>query len=328
MPDPLTNLMRSLSAEGKTESEIRDAIRRQVAHSDAFHRLLGRPGELRRRLAQIAEGVITCVTWPWAALAEQCPSLLPGTVTVVVGVPGATKSFCMLQCMDYWLSRDYSVKCAMLERSRAWHLHRYLAQVSGRPEFLSMGHVQSHPDEVDSALDQYAVQIDRMAGAIDIPSGIWSYDDAKSWMLKICNDKQPPRIIIVDPLTKADPGGLQWEADRAIVAFCEKLAGQFGCSIILVVHPKKDNSMPAIENIFGGASYSRHVQAVIWLSRFEFKNLTVKTWAGREQVACNRVMHLLKVSDGLGQGKHIGYEFSGKTLRLEEKGIVVREKKE
>lgn len=316
---------KTLESEGLNPAEIKTKLRSMLAHSDAFAASVGRAGALDCRMAQIIEGVIKVVPWPWARLTEQCPSLMPGMVTMFAGSPGATKSFAMLQCITWWVSRDYKVGCLMMEGTRGWHLQRALAQMSGNRNMTSIPYVADHPEEVEAAIDKYRYQISQIAEAIDIPASDFTYQDVMAWMQDCA--KKGCRIIIVDPITKANPEGRQWEEDRTMVSFANSIAKRHRTSIILVTHPKQTKGMPGFENLAGGSAYSRHVQALIWLATFDAKTLSVETCCGRSDIECNRVMHLLKVTDGLGQNKHIGCLFNKNTLLLEEKGIVVKETK-
>ena len=57
---------------------------------------------LLKRMDSICDGSYDAVEWPWAGLTSLAPSLTPGAVTVLVGGPGASKSFMVLQCINHW----------------------------------------------------------------------------------------------------------------------------------------------------------------------------------------------------------------------------------
>ena len=58
---------------------------------------------MKAHYQEIADGKLRKVPWPWSSLTQLCPSLLPGTVTIIAGAPGSSKSFMMLQCLQFWL---------------------------------------------------------------------------------------------------------------------------------------------------------------------------------------------------------------------------------
>jgi hypothetical protein len=327
--DPIEEIIQGLRIAGMSDEESRQELRGMLAHSESLGASLGRTGELRRRLAQISEGIINVVPWPFSTLSDLCPSLVPGFVTVVAGSPGATKSFMMLQCINWWIMRERKVSCLMLEGERSWHLQRLLAQLEKDPNLTSPFYISDHIAEVEEAEERHRERVGLVADAIDIPSSkqiSFTYYDVMEWMT--CRARQGSRIIIIDPITKADRQGPPWEEDLKMVSFANQLAQQARCSIIIVSHPKKDNAMPGFESLAGGAAMSRHVQALIWLSAFETKKMWVKGCCGRYETEANRVMHLLKVTDGRGQYKSIVCHFNPETLMLEEKGLKVKEDKE
>lgn len=283
--------------------------------------------QLRERFEKIKDGRITVIPWPWGNMASLCPSLMPGTVTVVAGAPGATKSFMMLQCVNFWATCEIPVAILALEGSKDYYLNRLLAQIEKRPELTDIAWVRDNPDEVDAAMDRHAGWLDQVGQSIcTIKLDSITYIDVLEWVRARARLKD--RIIIVDPVTAADPQGRQWEADRMMVNTSAKIAVDYGASIIIVSHPAKAvGHQPSLDAVAGGAAVTRHVDAVIWLSAIEPKKLTVTQPTGREDIECNRVMYLLKVRDGRGQGKAIGFRFEGDSLLLAEQGVVIKEKK-
>lgn len=59
------------------------------------------------------------VPWPWPTLTYLTRSLLPGTVTIVSGDPGAGKTWFVLDAAVHWHREGVAVAVYMLEETRA-----------------------------------------------------------------------------------------------------------------------------------------------------------------------------------------------------------------
>jgi KaiC/GvpD/RAD55 family RecA-like ATPase len=317
----------ALAAEGMAEESIRYHVKLAETASLAWHP----EWQLRQRIEDIVAGKIKRVHWPWHYLDQQCPTLMPGQITVIAGAPGATKSFALLQCLDYWVSSDVPVAMMALEGKRSSHLTRLLAQLEGNTDIMDAAWVADHADQVRAAMDRHSDRIESVGQCICVPdvmrSSSVTYSDVLSWMWG--RARVGDRVLIVDPITSADPIVRQWEADRELLNQCIRLADTHKLSIILVTHPAKmQSSSPSLDSMALGASYQRHVDGVIWLAAHDKKKRTVLGPCGRTEIDSNRVMYLLKVRDGKGQGKAIAYTFGAETLKLSEGGIIIKEPKQ
>ena len=67
------------------------------------------------------------------------------------------------------------------------------------------------------------------------------------------------------------------------------------------------------------------MDGVLWLEAIEAKEAIVAGACGRSTTKIDRVMHLLKVKDGPGQGKKIGFRFDVKSLSLAEQGLILKD---
>ena len=282
--------------------------------------------ELCNRIAAIESGRLESIGWPWELLTKTAPVLVPGGVIVVAGSPGASKSFMMLQCMNYWVMEDIDASILEMEDKRGSHLHRLLAQIDGNSDLTDWDWIKKNPAEVAEAFGRHEEQLDKVGHAIYTTSMAEStYESVLVWIAERCRDGH--RIIVVDPVTAATPTSRPWEADLHMIQNCKDLAEKYGNSIILVSHPTKQDASPAMNNIAGGAAVSRFVSGIFWLQWMEREDVTIKgTYGIKEQKSCNRKLYLLKVRDGIGSGLVLGENFDGNTLLLEESGIIIKEK--
>lgn len=87
------------------------------------------------------------VKWPWPYVGGLTKALLPGTVTILCGNVGASKSFMLLEVAAYW--HEHSIKIAVyeLEEDRDFHLSRVLAQESKTGSITDPDWVRANPIE-------------------------------------------------------------------------------------------------------------------------------------------------------------------------------------
>jgi len=283
--------------------------------------------QLKNRLDRIKDGRLAAIPWPWPGVTRLCPSLTPGAVTVLAGSPGASKSFGVLQCLSFWIERGYEVALFALEGTRAQHLQRMLAQLEGNSALVDLAWVRGHPDEVDAAMTEHADWLDVVGRCITCPDGLdqVTHEVILDWLDS--RARRGDRILVVDPVTVADSDGQPWVEDRRFVYAVKCIADRHGVSVLLVTHPAKNTTGPSLDGLSGGAAYQRHVDAVLWLQAVDPKEVTVMTPCGRCEIEITRILHLLKVRDGRGQGMTLGYLFDPGTLMLAEQGLIVKETK-
>ncbi len=280
-------------------------------------------GKLKARFDDIISGKIYNVPWPWHQTTKLVPSLLPGKLIVFAGSPGASKSFTVLQMISYWTKIDVQCSVYSLEGTKPEHLQRLIAQLEGQSELLDLEWVKRNPDVVQEAYIRNKEWIDLVGERIQIGKiGNTNYFDILNYLDN--RGKAGDRVVVVDPVTAADPDGNIWEKDRELVTCSHSIAKNYGMSVIFVTHPVKRDSDPSLEALAGGSAFQRHVQCVLWLKAIKAKEHTVKTSCGRVDATFNRKIYFLKVTDGRGQGMIMGFNFSHELL-LAEQGVIVRD---
>jgi hypothetical protein len=311
-----------LRAQGRSEEDIAYLVaqmRLTAAISPAV--------ALRNRLDDIQSGAVSSVPWPWPNLTRMVPSLLPGKLAVIAGSPGASKSFMILQCLVFWLREGYSVSALELEGTKAEHLQRVLAQLEENSNFTDLQWIKVNSWLVDDAYNRQREWLNTVGSCLYSPeSGNTTYTEVLYWIQT--RAKAGDRVIIVDPVTAADPCGTIWEKDRELISHAQNIAIEHKTSIIFVSHPKKGALMPSLDSLSNGAAYQRHTQCVLWLEASDPKKVMCRTSVGRSEIEINRIMHCLKVTDGMGQGSSIGFRFQVESLLLAEQGVIIRKKKE
>ena len=282
--------------------------------------------KLRNRMDKVCDGSISAVDWPWAQISMLAPVLIPGSVSVFMGPPGASKSFVVMQCLNYWAICGITMCVLALEGTQESHMHRLLAQLDMNSELTDLKWCKKNPDLVNQSMNLHYANINNLGRSIHVsPLGSMNYLDVLNWVEdQACAGN---RLIVVDPITAADPGRPPWEADRMLMCQLKAYAEQYKLSIILISHSTKGYLQPSLDCISGGAAVQRFIDGAIWLQAIESSMRTVKGCCGTTELQVNRIMHLLKVRDGIGTGYRVGCYFDGGSLSLSECGILVKEKK-
>jgi hypothetical protein len=289
---------------------------------------MGAARELAELLEDTISGKRTAVSWPWPALTDMSKALLPGTVTLFCGSPGASKSFAILQAMRHWYSIGVKAVVFELEEDRAYHLNRLLAQECENGELTEPDWVRSHPQEVRQAMETHAVMLNEIGRRIySAPEAQVEYKALIEWTQ--LRAKEGNRVIVIDPVTAVAPVRDVWLADSEFLFRIKTLAREHQCSILLVTHPRKGSKGGSMDDLAGGAAFQRFSQTLLWLDCFKSpKSFAVKTSCGRMTVKCNRSLHLFKCRNGRGTGSAVAMNWMGSSLKLAEQGIVISEKKQ
>lgn len=303
----------------KTETEITTELHRVIAKAKP----LGFLDKLHRRMDVIVTGAYRLVHWPWPVLTNLTVALLPGTITLLAGTVGASKSFMLLQIILCWLRENESVSYFCLEGDRAFHLTRALAQLTGVASYTDTDWVKERPLIVRPAITEYSLELERLS------RHLWTSDNLGAETLEQLNDwinsqaKLGRRLIAVDPITMAGRTGKPWISDLAFVKTAKKTSIDYGCSVLLVTHPTKDTLEPTLQNLAGGAAYQRFVDCVITLRNHKSKQSKVSTPCGTVELKHNRTVRVEKARNGKGTGLSLAFEFSKDSLTLGELGVLV-----
>lgn len=267
------------------------------------------------------------VKWPWSCIGGLTKALQPGTVTIICGNVGASKSFMLLEAGAYWHENDFKTAIYQLEEDRDFHLLRCLAQKSGTATVTDPDWIKDNPEQSRKLFAENAAFLEGFGACIYAsPDTQPTLEQLAEWTkvrAKAC------RIIAIDPITMAAHKGRSvWEEDNAFLHDIQRTAVDYRRSIVLITHPIKAVSFPDITQLAGGAAYQRFAQTVLWLESHAHKTSQVKTVCGTAEVEHNRTVHLLKARNGKGQGVKLALNFSSDSLTLQEEGIIVKKSKE
>ena len=308
----------SWKVKGFSQADI-DAMSKDFLKSAAANPQL----KLKNRLEAIIDGSYSAIRWPWLITSKDAPCLLPGSVTVFAGSPGASKSFAMIQCISHWVKNLVQCSIMCLEGDEPDHMMRMIAQMEENCNITDLDWIRANPIDTMKIYENHYKRIHELGqGIYTATNDDMNYFDVLEWIQD--RGHAGDRIVVVDPITAADPGQKSWEGDRQVVIGAHKLAKKYKMSVIFVSHPVKGHLGPSLDSLAGGTAFQRHVDAVLWLEALESRTETIAGACGRSQTEINRVMHLLKVKNGPGQGKKIGFRFEVQSLSLAEQGLILK----
>jgi hypothetical protein len=288
--------------------------------------------ELADLLEAEIDGRFTNLPWPWPELTNLGQCLTPQTRTIIVGSTGGSKSLAVLHALSLWVELGIKVAVLELERSRDFHLARVLAQRAGIADITKPQWVRDNPDRVRALFAEHREYLNRMGAAIHTVPRTFNIVQAAEWVEERATDGC--RIIVIDPVTALLRGRDSWVDDEQFVARIEKAARTSGASLVCITNPKKGgNEAPSLDNIAGGAAWTRFPDTVLWLESHPVKLSAIKTACGTDEQPYNRTLWLLKTRSGEGEHLRLAYKFqTGKdehddgALTLRELGIIVKRK--
>lgn len=278
------------------------------------------------RYDAIANGTYYCVPWLHDQLTYFTQANLPGSLTVLTGGPGTSKSLFLQQNHSHWI--DSGVKSAGLqfEEDIEFYVNRFLAQKTGKSGYTNMKWILEHISEVRADRLKYSQEIERFSKSMFIAIKERNLDDVLVWMED--RFKEGYRIVWVDPITKAKRNKKPWEADDEFLDAAEKLAVSYGGSIIVVTHPEKGGDAQ-LGNMAGGAAYERFTKTVITIKRHDDTKGTIKPPCGGEmEMLFDTTVQVVKARNAPGTGVQIGMRFIDKGLTFDEVGVILKKAKE
>jgi hypothetical protein len=309
-----------LAAIAGTMAEKRDAIDAALGRSKP----LSAAGELFDRLQACVDGSYRDVGFPWPALTKLNQAFLPGTLTMLCGAPGSTKSYFLLQLLMHWREIGVPVACYMLEHDKAYWLQRCLAMMASISGLVNVEWIRLNPEVAMKAQSTLQLDLERMARLIDIPDRPVSHLDLLTWLDG--RSAAGSRILAIDPVTAAAAMEKPWVADLDFVTKAKSLARQRGFSVLLVTHPRTGKGISPLDDLAGGSAFQRFTQTVLVLkSHYPPREICYEGECGTMRANVNRTVIIAKATNGPGSGMQVGMEFNPKTLRFNERGIVVEE---
>ena len=287
---------------------------------------LGAGAGVEEHLTDVIEGRHRLLAWPWGQLTHLSRALLPGTVTLLCGPPGAGKSFFLMQAAAEWYGRHERVAVFMLEEDRTFHLNRALCQVAGNSKLIDDAWIRENPDDVREAFSLHEDFLNEFGRCItSAPDHQVTMAGLAEWVER--KAAAGFDLIAADPLTVIDSGDKPWIRDCEFLVRAKAAIRKSGSRLLLTTHPKKQRGTSVdLDQLAGGAAFGRLSQCVLWLhAQWPPKEFQVSTPFGPSRFEANRTVKILKARNGRGVGIKLAFGFDGQTFRFREYGAIVPE---
>lgn len=304
----------SLSASREQAVQLALELRRD--------RGIGPSASLVRWAADAASGHIDTVEMSSGMLHALAKPLRKGTVTLLSGLKGTSKSFFVLQQALHWHSLGVPFACRFLEDEQSVYLARMLSQLDGA-DWTDPEKVRAAPEAFTEAYQRHRDTLDGIADAIEADNrGLPGYDELLSWVAE--RVEQHCRVLVIDPISIADSGAEPWRADKWFMCEAKRIIGQ-KASLLLVTHPRRDG-----KGLAGGEAFPRLAHNIFELSANpEKRAMWVRNRYGTtERVVPDRVMLIDKARNGPGTGCRVAMRFDPQSLRFSDLGVVVPKPKD
>lgn len=288
----------------------------------------GAAGEALAVVRGIRDGTYRNIPWPWDSITDLTQSLLPGSVTMLVGHAGTTKSFMVLQAVTHWHEAGERVALLMMEDAREKHARRALAQRLAAPGLTRVEWIKRNAAQAERMIldnQDFMRAIGRIMESGDEKT---SLGDIADWV--VSKLEAGARIVVVDAVSVSQPGKDSWVQDIDFLLRVKRAAREKGASVVLVSHPRKGGKGErSLDEIAGAKCYATLVHAALWLHNPGDKKgakITYRTPLGATGSGdCNRVLTILKARDGTGVGTELALCFRSDSLTSRELGPVVED---
>ena len=284
--------------------------------------------DVATNIQRAIDGQRVSIAWPWPHITEWARPCAPGCVTILCGQACSGKTFFFQDACLWWHAQGIPLAVMNLEKDRAYHLNRALAQLAGKGQLAHDEWQRQNPAEAMATAEAYRDVLNSYGRMVYDSPRQKTLDQVLEWIRARISDGA--RIVGVDPITAADAGKERWGADAKFMLACNDIASRAGCSIVLVTHPPKGTGkeVPSGDNLAGGAAYFRNSDCVLWLQGHNPPIETeINTVCGPALMMHNRTVHFCKTRDGTGIGLSLALNFDPATLQTSEVGPIRKKPK-
>ena len=285
---------------------------------------------------EVLLGQRNVVDWPWPILADFTEAIAAGTMTVMCGDPGASKSLFILQAFMEWHKKGIPLALLELEdistdketgvSSPVFHLRRAAAMLAGNNMLTSLRWQKEHPDETTAALsNDFLSNFGRCLHALprDVRPTV---DNLLAWVRHQVVERGI-RVVAIDPVTLADFGKDIHSEDSKMVRGMKDIIEGSKASLIVVTHPRPGAKRKTLDDMALTRDWGRHTQTAIWYESHKAKttDLRIRTVTGPMTVKdeeFNRTIWIQKARNTGFQNSRIAFRLDIPTLTVKEVGEI------
>ena len=283
------------------------------------------PETLESQIAADASGKRYALKHESAMCMTSTNCFLPGSITMLCGSPGASKSFFVLQLIWQWFLNGVECSLLALESGIVFHERRALAQMAGNNGLLDPQYVLNNAEIGKRALETFGGEIDRMRRGKVIQSPADEKVDPEYLLKHVHTEwKRKQKLAAIDPVTMLETGDKFWQEQQDFVRELKRLVRRSQMRVLLVTHPAKNAQKIHEDNMAGCVAFSQNSDSIFWLEshgRLEKIDSSMGENFGK-RYAYNRTIHVLKTRFGFAEKPTIGIHFNGGTLGCTEVGFL------
>lgn len=286
---------------------------------------------------EVLLGQRNVVDWPWPILADYTEAIAAGTMTVMCGDPGASKSLFILQAFMEWHKKGIPLALLELEdisvdketgiTSPVFHLRRAAAMQAGNNMLTSLRWQKEHPEETKAALNnEFLSNFGRCLHSF--PKGTQpTVDNLLAWVEQQVV-KRGVRVVAIDPVTLADFGKDLHSEDSKMVRGMKSIIEGSKASLIVVTHPRPGARRKTLDDMALTRDWGRHTQTAIWYESHDTRNskVRIKSATGPMTVEedFNRTIWIQKARNTGFQSNKIAFMLDVASLTVKEIGEIVK----
>ncbi len=278
------------------------------------------------------DGTRTALGIPFIQDLARTQFFLPGSITVIVGSAGASKSLFTNELN--WRLWEFGTKSSKLdlESPAQFHLRRTLAQMAGDSRVTNAEYAVRFKDEIRSTIIQFHEQTSRLIAekTMQVPPTT-NLMKCADLLRHISQEADKGRdVIMIDPITMMDTEDRGHLAQVKFIQSARALVDRKQIRLLLVTHPKKtgggvDTNVIHLDNLSGSTAFQWFVDSVFWLEAHALARKTFYCQLAPSETYTedyNRTIHILKARLGGMTGKKIAYYLNPDTLRHVPRGIL------
>lgn len=285
--------------------------------------------ELLDRMELAIAGKIQLIDFgPWSVTTKLTRALVPGSITVLAGMKGTSKTFFMLQAALQWLKLDVNFSMLMLEWERKFYLQRMLGMLARDSNLSVEEYYASHAEIARAAWEEHQEILDAMGYRIFDCKRALDCEGIVSWLKE--QAEKGVRVAVIDPVSAKRPSRQPWIDDQNLVDDIRAVVVPAGMSVILVTHPKttRGKDLQAMQDnwgddLAGGKAFGDFTDTVLFLQYMrQPEKMSCRVGGNASVQTVNRILQLRKTRFGRGQGLSVGFHFDGMTLLHTECGSI------
>jgi len=240
--------------------------------------------------------------------------LMPGSTTIVSGMPGTAKSmFCLSLGLDV-SKAGHNWKYLPLENTRIFHVRRLAAIMADTFSIIDRDSFSA--DEAAEATRKIKAPLDyESRNILDNPmivDGEVKPVDHRAVINWIEQAVEENRLVIVDPFANiAFDERNEFQEHTDFIRRVQAISMRSKSTVVIVIHSvKRPEDVLILADIEGSKRIGQLADCCIMIKSMQPKEIEVAKYGGiRETVEANRMLNVVKARNGKGDGAQLAYSF-------------------